>query len=82
MLPDTHPILVAFVDILKNKNIPPAYFDYYKKWLRYFLDFCEIHPQIQDQEDQTVSGKTAQQTAIASILSSGCTCRVALLRNA
>jgi integron integrase len=52
MLTDTHPVLVAFVDILKNRNVSPAYFDYYKKWLRYFLDFCEKHPQIQGQTEQ------------------------------
>lgn len=53
MLPDTHPVLVAFVDSLKNQNVPPAYFDYYKKWLRYFLDFCEKRPEIQGQTEQS-----------------------------
>lgn len=52
MLSETHPIFVAFDGILKIRNIPPAYCGYYKKWLRYFLDFCEKHPEINGQSEQ------------------------------
>lgn len=33
-------LFTEYVTHLKNRKIPPARFSEYKKWLRYYLDFC------------------------------------------
>ncbi|MEE9524095.1 MAG: hypothetical protein V3V59_05005 [Thermodesulfovibrionales bacterium] len=33
-------ILTQFVSLLKRRSIPSARHNYYKKWLRHYLDFC------------------------------------------
>jgi integron integrase len=34
-------LLVRFVAILEKQGVPSAQHNYYKKWLRYYLDFCD-----------------------------------------
>jgi len=34
-------ILTGFVAILGKRAVPSAQHNYYKKWLRYYLDFCD-----------------------------------------
>jgi len=36
-------LLVRFVAVLDERRVPPAQHNYYKKWLRYYLDFCDKH---------------------------------------
>jgi len=40
MLPIPANILASFDDILKRREIPARLHIHYRKWLRYFLDFC------------------------------------------
>ncbi|KAF0215357.1 MAG: integron [Geobacteraceae bacterium] len=37
-------ILTEYVAFLNRRKIPSARFTEYKKWLRYFLDFCDKYP--------------------------------------
>jgi hypothetical protein len=34
-------LLVRFVAILEKRGVPSAQHNYFKKWLRYYLDFCD-----------------------------------------
>jgi len=34
-------ILRDFVALLEERGVPSAQHSYYKKWLRYYLDFCD-----------------------------------------
>jgi len=40
MIPVPQSIMDDYVAILRSREIPPAHFEHYKKWLRYFYDFC------------------------------------------
>lgn len=40
MEPIAKDILANYDDILKQRNVPPSAHNDYRKWLRYFLDFC------------------------------------------
>jgi hypothetical protein len=40
MLNIPYDILTSFVAVLTKRSIPFAHHNYYKKWLRYYLDFC------------------------------------------
>ena len=44
MLPIPAPILARFEAILEKRAITPDHRADYKKWLRYFLDFCIKYP--------------------------------------
>ncbi len=33
-----------YITHLKNKRVPSTRFDEYRKWLRFFLDFCDKNP--------------------------------------
>ncbi len=37
-------VVSEFVAVLKNNDVPLDQFDHYKKWLRYFIDFCTKYP--------------------------------------
>ena len=37
-------IFTEFAEHLKSRNIPPARNGEYRKWLRYYLDFCDKYP--------------------------------------
>jgi len=37
-------VFIRYVTHLKNREIAPARYAEYKKWLRYFLDFCDKYP--------------------------------------
>jgi hypothetical protein len=37
-------LMSNYCDTLKNRGIPLAHFEDYKKWLRYFFDFCVKYP--------------------------------------
>jgi hypothetical protein len=41
MLPIPDALFIEYVSHLKNRKIPPDRFSEYKKWLRYYLDFCD-----------------------------------------
>jgi len=41
MLPIPENISVQFNNVLRQRAIPGSFHAHYKKWLRYFLDFCE-----------------------------------------
>jgi hypothetical protein len=34
-------LLARFVALLEKRGVPSAQHNYYKKWLRYYLDFCD-----------------------------------------
>ncbi len=51
MLPETHSLFAAFEEILLRHDIPATHYGYYKKWLRYFLDFCEKYPEINERSE-------------------------------
>ncbi len=40
MQPIPKDVLIQFDDILKQRNVPLAAHNDYRKWLRYFFDFC------------------------------------------
>ena len=44
MLPVQVPIVKRFDAILEKRAVAPTQRADYKKWLRYFLDFCAKHP--------------------------------------
>jgi hypothetical protein len=44
MLPIPEYISVQFNNVLRQRAIPEAFHVHYRKWLRYFLDFCEKYP--------------------------------------
>lgn len=33
-------IAARFIDFLKKRSVPSVHHNYYKKWLRYYLDYC------------------------------------------
>ena len=39
MIPVPHDVMNDYVVMLRSREVPPAQFEYYKKWLRYFYDF-------------------------------------------
>lgn len=44
MLPIPENISVQFNNVLRQRAIPESFHVHYRKWLRYFLDFCEKYP--------------------------------------
>ncbi|MCG6877850.1 MAG: site-specific integrase [Deltaproteobacteria bacterium] len=44
MLPIPEYISVQFNNVLRQRAIPAPFHAHYRKWLRYFLDFCEKYP--------------------------------------
>jgi integrase len=44
MLPIPEYISVQFNNVLRQRAIPESFHVHYRKWLRYFLDFCEKYP--------------------------------------
>ena len=44
MLPIPEYISVRFNNVLRQRAIPASFHVHYRKWLRYFLDFCEKYP--------------------------------------
>ena len=44
MLPIPEYISVRFNNVLSQRAIPESFHVHYRKWLRYFLDFCEKYP--------------------------------------
>jgi len=44
MLPIPEYISAQFNNALRQRAIPESLHVHYRKWLRYFLDFCEKHP--------------------------------------
>ncbi|NTW58262.1 MAG: integron integrase [Nitrospirae bacterium] len=62
-------IYAHYDDILKQRKIPPSLWNEYRKWLRFFLDFCSKYPTSSERADQVrlfseklrSKGQTAQQ---------------------
>ena len=54
MLPVPVPTLTSFEAILEKRAIAPIQRGDYKKWLRYFLDFCTKYPV----PGQTIGGRS------------------------
>jgi hypothetical protein len=52
MLPVPVPILKRFDAILEKRAVAPIQRADYKKWLRYFLDFCTKYPVPEARPDQ------------------------------
>ena len=52
MLPVPDTILTRFDAILDKRAVAPALRADYKKWLRYFLDFCSKYPVPEARSDQ------------------------------
>jgi hypothetical protein len=52
MMPVPVPILTKFEAILLKRAIAPTHRSDYKKWLRYFLDFCTKYPVPEARADQ------------------------------
>jgi integrase len=44
MLPIPEYISVQFNNVLRQRAIPESFHVHYRKWLRYFLDYCEKYP--------------------------------------
>ena len=52
MLPVPGSIMTRYEAILEKRAIAPIQRADYKKWLRYFLDFCSKYPVPQTRPDQ------------------------------
>lgn len=52
MLPLAADLVKSYDALLQQREIPVAHHPYYKKWLRYFLDFCAKYPSGQGNADQ------------------------------
>lgn len=52
MIPIPNAILDAYVAVLKKRNIPLKEHSHYKKWLRYYLDFCSKYHESLDKSEQ------------------------------
>ena len=52
MLPIPEYISVQFNDVLRQRAIPDSFHIHYRKWLRYFLDFCEKYPPPEAKSEQ------------------------------
>lgn len=44
MLPIPQDVLTRFDKVLRQRDVPEPLHAYYRKWLRYFLDFCKKYP--------------------------------------
>ncbi|MDY0276093.1 MAG: integron integrase [Desulfomicrobium sp.] len=45
-------ILVRFNEVLKQRTVPESCHVHYRKWLRYFLDFCQKYPSAKTKSEQ------------------------------
>ena len=45
MIAVTNAVITQYDSILKRQEIPVAQYADYKKWLRFFLDFCAKYPE-------------------------------------
>ncbi|MBV5326763.1 MAG: integron integrase [Chlorobium sp.] len=52
MIPVPHSVMNGYVSILGSREIPPEYFDHYKKWLRYFYDFYSKYLDTDDKPEK------------------------------
>ena len=52
MLPIPPDILASFDEILKKREVPAQIHIHYRKWLRYFLDFCHKYPPPANKSEQ------------------------------
>ncbi len=52
MIPVPHPVMNDYVATLASREIPPHHIEYYKKWLRYFYDFCANYLDIDDKPEK------------------------------
>ncbi len=52
MLPIPENILARFNEVLKQREVHESFHDYYKKWLRYYLDFCNKYPPPEDKSEK------------------------------
>jgi len=52
MLPIPENILAQFNEVLKQRAIHNPFHGYYRKWLRYFLDFCRKYPPPETKSEQ------------------------------
>ena len=74
-------IFTEYVTHLNKREIAVDHFAEYKKWLRYYLDFCDKYP-VPDAKSERVRlfvEKAAEQEADRGVASEGRTRRVALL---
>ena len=47
-----HAVLTQYLSILKKNEIIGAHFEDYKKWLRYYFDFCDKYPVSDDKSER------------------------------
>jgi integron integrase len=52
MLPIQDNILGRFNNVLKQRKIHESFHVYYRKWLRYYLDFCSKYPPPEDKSER------------------------------
>ena len=52
MLPIPNDIAAQFDNLLQQREVPVRFRAYYKKWLRYFLDFCQKYPPPEAKSEQ------------------------------
>jgi hypothetical protein len=45
-------ILIQFNNVLRQREIHESFRIHYRKWLRYFLDFCEKYPPPESKSEQ------------------------------
>jgi hypothetical protein len=52
MLPIPDTILARFNEVLKQRKVHESFHAYYRKWLRYYLDFCSKYPPPEDKSER------------------------------
>lgn len=52
MIPVPYPVMNDYVMILTSRGIPANQIEYYKKWLRYFYDFCSNYLDTEDKPEK------------------------------
>jgi integron integrase len=52
MLPIPNNILARFNEVLKQQEVHVSFHVYYRKWLRYYLDFCRKYPPPDDKSEK------------------------------
>jgi len=52
MLPIPDNILARFNEALKQRKVHESFHVYYRKWLRYYLDFCSKYPLPEDRSER------------------------------
>lgn len=71
MLPISQDILTSFDEILKKREVPARLHIHYRKWLRYFFDFCHKYspPDTKSEQVQLFIDKLDQKNRLPNFAS-------------